>query len=770
MRAKRRKNKKSASHTERDIKRLRIRKHSPTEKKSLSTISTNRAEQKDAKKVTPQPTTDWRLWLFRVVAITIIPTLLFLLLEVSLRIVGYGYPPDAIIKCKSQGKDAYWNNVKFGWRFFPRNIARELGAFVFPADKSNDTYRIFVLGESAAAGTPDGAFCFGRILQVMLRQQYPGVNFEVITTAMPAINSHVVLEIADDCTRYQSDLFIIYLGNNEVVGPYGAGTVFTPLSSNLSLIRFGIAIKTTKLGQLITNLLESTGASDVPNVWHGLEMFLGKQVRADDPRLKTVYQHFERNLKDISQIARRSRAKIIFCTVGSNLKDCPPFASLHRQSLTEAEKKKWDEIYQQAVTYESAGDYAEAVERYLAAAEIDDCYADLQFRLGRCYWAMGEYDKARDGYIRARELDTLRFRTDTRINEIIRDIAGDSSRRRPSPERDKAADGVYLVDAVKVFEKSSPHETPGEELFYEHVHMNFNGNYLLASAIFKQAEEILPERIKRYKADERPLSTEAECARHLAYTDWDRYKIAERILNAFIKQAPFTNQLYHNQQVRQMERELKALKDYLSPEALNEVEVQYRWAIQQTPSDWWLHWKYGEFLEDLKNYNTAAEQYRLVLNFVPHHYEAYAKLGLLSIKQGNLDAAITHNLRVIQINPVYSYAYFNLGLAYYFHGRLDKSVEHYSKAIRLRPDYVEVYNNLAIVLHRQGKIGKALETCRNGLILAPDNLDLHYNLGIMLETQGHKDEALKELRTALQIDPNSIKTRKALEAILKEHN
>jgi len=41
------------------------------------------------------------------------------------------------------------------------------------------------------------------------------------------------LEIAKDCAHHQADLFILYLGNNEVVGPYGAGTVFTPLSSNL---------------------------------------------------------------------------------------------------------------------------------------------------------------------------------------------------------------------------------------------------------------------------------------------------------------------------------------------------------------------------------------------------------------------------------------------------------------------------------------------------------------------------------------------------------
>jgi tetratricopeptide (TPR) repeat protein len=756
MAAKGRKKKKSSLHTKKDIKRCRTRQRSPTEKKFISIFSRSGKRQKDVEEVTRRPITGWRLWLFRIVGLTIIPALLFLLLEITLRTVGYGFPTNITIKHKVNNVPSYCNNTKFAWRFFPPNIARTTDPFVFPASKSKDTYRIFVMGASAAAGTPDGAFSFGRILQMMLRRQYPKTNFEVVTPAMPAINSHVVLEIADDCTLYKGDLFIIYLGNNEVVGPYGAGTVFSPLSSNLFLIRFGIALKTTKLGQLIANLLESAGPAHVPEVWRGLKMFLEKQVRADNTNLRIVYRHFQRNLQDIRRLACESGINIIFCTVPSNLKDNPPFASLHRPDLTNAEKKSWDELYQQGVEYEKDGNYAEAVELYLRAAEIDSSYADLQFRLGRCYWAMGKYDKSKERYIQARRLDTLRFRADDQINEIIRNIACD-----------RAAEGVYLLDAERTFEKNSPHDITGEELFLEHVHMNFKGNYILAGAIFELVEKILPEQIKLNKADERPFPAEEECARHLAYTNWNQYKIADQVLDEFIKQAPFTNQLYHNQRVKQMEQELNSLKANLSPEVLNEVEVQYRWAIQQTPSDWWLHWKYGELLEYLGKYNAAAEQYRLVLNYVPHRYEAYAKLGLLFGKQGNVSAAITHNQEAVRIYPFFADAYFNLGLAYHIQGSLDKAVEHYSKAIRLKPDLAQAYNNLATVLFQQDKLDEAIQTYRRGLILVPDDLDLHYNLGIMLEKQGHRQEALRELRTALKIDPNSIKTRKVLKFILK---
>ncbi len=696
----------------------------------------------------------WRLWLFRLIAVTIVPTLLFLITEVTLRLVDYGFPASMTVKCKTNGRDSYCSNVKFSWLFFDPDIARAMDPFVFPAEKTSKTYRIFIMGASAAAGTPDGAFSFGRFLRVMLNHRYPQTDFEVIVAAMPAINSHVVLEIAKDCIRHQPDLFIVYLGNNEVVGPYGAGTVFVPLSSNLALIRFGIKFKSTKLGQLLTSHLGSLGTGEAPRVWRGLQMFLDKQVRADDTRMEVVYRHFQRNLMDIRHLASKTGTPIIFCTVPCNLKDNPPFSSLHRPDITDVEKESWDRHYQLGIQNEGDGNFSGAVEQYLKAAEIDDRYADLQFRLGRCYWAMGEYDESREHYIQAREMDTLRFRADNQINQIIRNVTGE-----------KSSGDVYLVNACQVFEKNSPHEIPGEELFYEHVHMNFKGNYLLAVTIFQQVEKILPERIKRETAQVRPLASEEECARYLAYNDWSRQKTAEKVVNEFMKEPPFTNQLYHNERLIRMEQELRILKDALSPEVMNQIEQKYHWAIRQTQSDSWLYWKYGLMLEDMQKFNTATEQFRMVINYVPNHYEAYARLGFLYGVQGNLDAAIEYNLKAVSIYPSFAEAYFNLGYAYQLKGMYNEAVKSYSNSIRIIPEQSRPYNNLAFVLYKQDKVTEALETYRNGLKFMPDDLNLHYNLGVILKAQGQIDEAIKELRIALQIDPNSAKVRSVLRSI-----
>ena len=136
---------------------------------------------------------------------------------------GYGYPTSFFLGPDERG--FHFSNVQFGWRFFPRQLARKPEPCLLPP-RSPDTTRIFILGESAALGMPNPAFSFGRILEVMLHERYPGCRFEIVNTSMTAINSHAILEIAKDCSSQGGDLFVIYMGNNEVVGPYGPGTVF----------------------------------------------------------------------------------------------------------------------------------------------------------------------------------------------------------------------------------------------------------------------------------------------------------------------------------------------------------------------------------------------------------------------------------------------------------------------------------------------------------------------------------------------------------------
>lgn len=687
----------------------------------------------------------WRLWAFRIASLVFIPALFIFLLEVGLRVGGYGFSATATVACDVEGVSCRGDNVKFGWRFFPRNIAQEFDPFVFPTVKPSNTYRIFVLGASAAQGTPDPAYSFGRILEVMLDQMHSERDFEVIVAAMPAINSHVVVDVAKDLAKYEPDLFVVYLGNNEVVGPYGPGTVFSPLSPSRALLRAGIAVRATRTGQLLANVASRLGAkSRGPKVWRGLEMFLNEQVPADDRRLETVYGHFRRNLEDIRRAAIDSGAQVIFCTVGSNVKDCPPFASLHRAGLSESAAEEWDRAYDVAVRREREGDHVGAIAGYLAAGEIDDRFADLQFRLARCYWLTGEHEKALDRFLSARDLDALRFRPDRRINGIIRDVVSG-----------EAPEGVHLVDADELFRVHSPSGVPGGELFHEHVHLNFHGNYLLARAIFEKAEQIHGAERPASTSGEFPAPAESLCAERLAYNAWARYNVAFKVLNYYLKKPPFTNQLYHDEWTARLERDVKSLETALTAEAQTQIAAEYDDLARQMPSDIWLHLRLAEFLSvRMNDEHGAVEQCRQVQKLMPHSYKPHLLLALSLGRLNRLSETVEHLQKAVELKPTCGQAYHLLGLAYHARGQTKKALASYDRATKLRPDDTEAYRRMAGILLAQGKLVEAERLVRDALSVAFDDPGLHHELGVILRERGRNEEADRAFRTASRLDPN----------------
>ena len=248
--------------------------------------------------------------------------------------------------------------------------------------------------------------------------------------------------------------------------------------------------------------------------------------------------------------------------------DCPPFASLHKGGLTEQEEQKWNAIYREGIALEAEGLHEQAIERYVAAAEIDDTFADLQFRLGRNYWETGSYEQARHHYQLALQNDTLRFRADAQISTIIRRTADG-----------RTDEGIYFADAVAAFEANSPHQIPGSELFYEHVHLTFKGNYILARTFYPFIQHLLPSTAKP-RGD---LLSEEQLARRIAYTEYDEFFDLNTMYEVYLNKPPFTNQLYHDESMRNMKTELERRRGSLD---LPKCVEEYDRAFRENPDDW----------------------------------------------------------------------------------------------------------------------------------------------------------------------------------------
>ena len=92
------------------------------------------------------------------------PLLVFGLLELGLRLAGFGYPTAFLLKSSNHGENTFVQNNQFGWRFFGPRAARLPEPISIPRQKPPDTVRIFVFGESAAYGDPQPRFGLPRML------------------------------------------------------------------------------------------------------------------------------------------------------------------------------------------------------------------------------------------------------------------------------------------------------------------------------------------------------------------------------------------------------------------------------------------------------------------------------------------------------------------------------------------------------------------------------------------------------------------------------
>ena len=515
-------------------------------------------------------------WILQIGSAILVPVVALVMVEAGLRMTGVGFSTSLLVPCTVKGNPASCYNLFFATPYFPAGMVQTPRLYSIPTTKPPGTYRIFVLGESAAMGDPDSAYGFSRYLEVMLRARFPSMKFEVVNTGSVAINSHVVLRIAEGLADQKPDLFIIYSGNNEVVGPYGPGTMLTSGGMWMPVVRSGIFFRSTRIGQLLTKL------GTKKREWHGMEMFLDQQVPASSPLMQQAYANYGENLRDTIRVAQAAGAKVVVSTVATNLKDCAPFASLHRKNLSHDELKKWSALVQRGSDLDAANSPAEALKQYQAAAAIDDEYAELEFRMARAVWKLGDYKAAREHFLRARDLDALRFRADSKVNEINRSVAASSR--------------VALVDAENILSNAAPDGIIGTDLIYEHVHMTLEGNYLLARSIFA---EIAPGLLRGTQASEPP--SETECERLLALTGYDRWRLASEMFNR-LQKAPFTNQLNHSEQLFHFAWGVQPPNE--NP---NDTVAQYQWAIGHNPDDPMLHLRFGGFLFPY-NRNASAEQ------------------------------------------------------------------------------------------------------------------------------------------------------------------
>ena len=391
-----------------------------------------------------------KLLLFKWLSI-LTPFLFLIMLEVVLRIFSYGHNTDLFVKYPLNENYLVMNYYASD-KFFPDTLDATKGnQEIFAINKTPNTFRIFVLGESTTLGfpfRPNGSF--HRWLQYRLMHMYPDKNFEVINLSLTAVNSYTVLDFGKQLAQYQPDAVLIYTGHNEYYGALGIGST-TYVGSNRFLLQTLVKLRELKMVQLFNNFIKKAVAvfakkpsSDRQSLMQ--DMAARQHIIYGSADYQAGINQFTENMTELCRTLNDEKIPVFLSNVVSNEKDLPPFIS--------------------------EGDGPGS--------------ANWNYAQGQLAYKDSSFNKAKQYFDKARELDELRFRAPEAINTSI----NKTTSQFPY---------VHLVDSKSIFEKYSPHGIIGSETIEEHVHPDLLGYAIMSEAFYQvmQKQQLIkfkPER------------------------------------------------------------------------------------------------------------------------------------------------------------------------------------------------------------------------------------------------------------------------------------
>ena len=636
--------------------------------------------------------------LFTFITIVVIPLLFFVLLELGLTALGVGKSFEYFHKIDIKDRPYYQANPDFADQFYPRSLNIGPLENTFAVERSPELLRVYILGGSAAQGFPHKNHGLDRLLAAQLRAALPSRKIEVINTAMTSVNSHVVYAVAMSIPDNSADFAVILMGNNEVVGPYGPGTFNQNFLENITLIRGIQALKRTRTWQALDNLILRVRPNDAQQdlEWEGMQMFTEHGVPHDDPRMESVYDHYEENLVSIIETLHDKGIHVVLSSVPVNLRHSAPFLSVHRRDLSTELLDQWRESTRKGAQSSDQQDWDGAISSFQAALAIDPDHADTHFRLATAFENAGQIQQAKTHYQRALNLDALRFRADTRINQIIQRVAASIG--------DEA---VSLVDSAAAAEQASQPFQPGWNLLLEHVHYDFAGNDVIAAGISRSIMKSLTG-TDTYQ----PLPG-VEVARRIGFPNFDT--IAEiRNLQRMIQRPPFPGQSNYAGLKQSLEDRLQSMiKEVGSSTAV----LQRRQEVADSGlADWKVHFELASLNERLGNRPAMYFHLNQIMELYPHNRESYMKIAEALSKDGRWREVIPYLEQSLyytrgdetKIAETVGW----LGTAYLRTGEYEKATDLLLEVIEDYPDQIALtlraYGNLIKSSRERGRV-KELE-------------------------------------------------------------
>ena len=345
--------------------------------------------------------------------------------------------------------------------------------FLFAREKPDEGVRLVVQGGSSAAGFPYGRWGgLAGMLDTRIEITDPGLPFEVIGTAMAAVNSYTLIDLVDEIIEIEPDAILVYAGHNEFLGLLGVGSSLDARSSawsarlHLALQPFRVYQLADRIAAAVRGWAQSEAGETQTSIFE--QAATGAKIASDSPAYRAGLEQFESNLRILLSKYASAGIPVYLGTLVSNESGLAPFDGGPEASV---DPGAWAVLQQEREDHRASG--AVEAERATIARmlNLDERSADAWFARGELAFLSGDEDQARKAFALARDHDRLRFRAPSAFNQIIRQLAQEY--------------GAEVVEVRERFLAHSPDGSIGANLMLEHVHPNREGYWILADAFYE---------------------------------------------------------------------------------------------------------------------------------------------------------------------------------------------------------------------------------------------------------------------------------------------
>jgi len=371
-----------------------------------------------------------------------IPIIFFLVLELLLVLFEYGNDIPQWVTPSEKFPDILMLNPEINKRYFHTVDSPPSHNYDgFKINKGKNTFRVFVMGGSSAAGFPytiNGAF--SRYIKMYLEKRNPEFNIEVINIAMTAVNTYTLKDLFPGVIEQKPDLILMYTGHNEYYGALGVGSAAQFGFSN-QLVGLFLKLQKIKVVQLLRDIIIEIKSIFNPQPVSRTEGTLMSRMVAEKliPFQSDIYyqgiEQYRQNMSDMFEMAKRENVPLIVGTLISNLKNQAPFVSVSNDASPKA-----DSIY----------------------------------TLANSAYKNKNYQSANELFVKSKELDALRFRAPEALDGIIYGLC--------------KTHNIPVSNLDSSFQKSSSNGIPGDDLFLDHVHPNISGYFLMGKTFIRTME------------------------------------------------------------------------------------------------------------------------------------------------------------------------------------------------------------------------------------------------------------------------------------------